>query len=392
VTESSKIISEQGIWWRPETPTEKFSGTIAYSSCGGLTIELLGSLRGVEVANRAVERFDIWGLTASGRPISLFDAFQVKTTLFTAGLGHCQVKAVCGVVGGHYRRQDAILVDSVDVDFENLTTWSGLSGVVQKLNTDDHSMDIHVRARDKVLLADQYGIRVSIEHFVHTSHPVGGLAIRERCVLQLEADTARPFSSYEKIVQSFQSFLSLAVGEPSYPTKIVAKFRESTSQKENQPVSHGREIEIIRSSSRSGSAKEVLFVEMPFTLVDMLNSKVDAFAQFLKVEDQLNPAFELFFPTYFFDLPPPQELLNMAHAIEALHRATIGGQYESDQEYSRGLKQRLLSAIPPELNEDYRTSLKRRLDFLNQFSLKRRLKDLLRSHAELVAQYIGDRD
>ncbi len=104
------------------------------------------------------------------------------------------------------------------------------------------------------------------------------------------------------------------------------------------------------------------------------------------------PVFELFFPTYFFDLPPPQELLNLAHAIEALHRSTIGGQYQSDVEYQTGLQANLLAALPPSIPSDFRASLARRFEFLHQYSMKKRLKDIIRKFEPLISPHIGKRD
>jgi hypothetical protein len=83
---------------------------------------------------------------------------------------------------------------------------------------------------------------------------------------------------------------------------------------------------------------------MLFTLDDIKKVEHSIFARFLDAESRLMPVFDLFFPTYFFPLPPPQELLNAAHAIEALHRATVGGQYQSDEDYASGLKRQLLQA------------------------------------------------
>ena len=87
---------------------------------------------------------------------------------------------------------------------------------------------------------------------------------------------------------------------------------------------------------------------MLFTLDELKRSNCSVFQGFLNAESRLEPVFDLFFPTYFFELPPPQELLNMAHAIEAFHRTTIGGQYQSDEEYESGLK-KLLSETLREL-------------------------------------------
>jgi ApeA N-terminal domain 1 len=165
---------------------------------------------------------------------------------------------------------------------------------------------------------------------------------------------------------------------------------DKTAECSGKPI--WREVEIIRASARSSACDEVRPEAMLFTLPDLQEEQRGVFARFLQAEALLQPVFELFFPAYFFDLPPPQELLNMAHALEAFHRATVGGQYQTDEDYEAGLKQILINAIPSDLAPDFRASLKRKMDFLHQFSLKRRLKDILRRFASSVTPFLGDRD
>src|SRR5205085_11828188 len=133
--------------------------------------------------------------------------------------------------------------------------------------------------------------------------------------------------------------------------------------------------------------------QMLFSLGDLAPNPNAVVEAFLNAEQRLTSVFDLFFPTYFFpDMPPPQVFLNLAHAIEAFHRVTIGGQYQTDEHYRAGLQQILHHAIPDDIAKDFRESLQNKLRFLHEYSLRKRLKDVLRRFEGLLNRYIGAND
>src|SRR6266581_2206331 len=107
--------SQQGFWWRPESPETKLVGTAVYGPCEGITLELVGSLTPLENIARLPQRFDVWGLTVKGKPITLFRAYQANTTTHLPGYPTSRVEAVQGIIGGHYRQREDVLVHTVDI-------------------------------------------------------------------------------------------------------------------------------------------------------------------------------------------------------------------------------------------------------------------------------------
>jgi hypothetical protein len=132
---------------------------------------------------------------------------------------------------------------------------------------------------------------------------------------------------------------------------------------------------------------------MLFTLRDIEPQPAKTFERFLTVQEKLKPVFDLFFPTYFFpDMPPPQQFLNLTHAIEAFHRVTVGGQYQTDLQYENGLKRKFQEVIPADLPQEFQQSLGTKLKFLHEYSLRKRLRDILRRFESLTSAYIAKRD
>jgi hypothetical protein len=69
------------------------------------------------------------------------------------------------------------------------------------------------------------------------------------------------------------------------------------------------------------------------------------------------------------------------------------GRYMSDDSYRAGLRRVLSGAIPkddPTIGKDFRASLDRRLDYLHEFSLRKRLKEIALRHRAVLEDLIGD--
>src|SRR5207247_4995939 len=84
---------------------------------------------------------------------------------------------------------------------------------------------------------------------------------------------------------------------------------------------------------------ELLAMEMPFTLAVLQPRPADVVHTYLDKYAKLVPVCELYFSTlYNQDMPTRQRFLSLAHAVEAYHRAFIGGKYMPDEDYERDLK------------------------------------------------------
>jgi len=70
--------------------------------------------------------------------------------------------------------------------------------------------------------------------------------------------------------------------------------------------------------------------------------------------------------------------LSLMQALESFHRATKGGKYLSDKSW-KPYKEKLVNEIPVELDSGHRESLKNRIKYGNEYSLKKRLGELLRT-------------
>jgi hypothetical protein len=213
--------------------------------------------------------------------------------------------------------------------------------------------------------------------------------IDEDCLLVIEADQMQPYTVFEKYIQMFQRFLCLAVQRPIYPFHTLGSLDKPERIVNGEPIF--RDFLIIRKLLIPNSS-QLMPQDQLFTLHEIGSSPVDTFGRFAARQEQLDAPLDLYFSTIYKEsLLPRVEFLTLAQSLEAYHRTTMSGKYMDDTTYHDGLRKRLWESITtsPEINADFRASLNKQLDYLHEFSLRRRLMDLAKKHAAVLEAFIG---
>lgn len=98
---------------------------------------------------------------------------------------------------------------------------------------------------------------------------------------------------------------------------------------------------------------------------------------------------ELFFNSVADDrLHPRLRFLQLAQAVESYHRLKFGGKFETDATFEIGLHQVMLAALPQGLPSDYRSAIRSKLRYLNEYSLRKRIKNLVHDFPLIEARFI----
>src|SRR5437870_5645114 len=382
--------TDQGFWWLPSSPETQLVGTITFAPRSGLKLDLVGSLIAVEKTPVSWGNFNVWGITVRGKPVSLIKAYQSSLQTHMPGSPTSRIEASRGIIGGHYQSIEDVAVHTLNVEFDYLTAWAGQTGISQVHDNQNKSSQIVVAPPSSIALGDFNGIQIELVPWVNHSFSREKVTLQDRCGLRLKSEHARSFLDFEPLISSFRTLLTFAVGEPAHTGRVVGHTEDKITEIQGSPL--WREVEIIRELKVLSTKRKIQSENMLFTLRDSLPTPASASDRFRGTEQKLKAVFDLFFPTYFYpDMAPPQQFLNLVHATEAFHRATVGGQYQDDQQYENGLKKRLQKALPADLPEEFRQSLDTKFKFLHQYSLRKRLRDILRKFESLVAPYIPDR-
>jgi hypothetical protein len=379
---------EKGFWWLPDDPDNKLSGTITYGPQSGMELDLVGSLRGGENPARPSSSFVVWGETVRSVPITLFHAFETNIHTHRPGLPTSKIETYQGVVGGHYRNLDDVRIHTLEIDFDYLTAWAGQTGLIQTFDEKTKNSQITIEPPPKINLGKADDVQVDIVPVISQSHSSGEIVLREHSEFQLRTDSPKPYSHFESVAAKLRTFLTFAAGESAYPIRVKGLTDTKDTEIDGNPI--WQEIEIIREINLPAAKREIRPERMIFTLEDLRTESGPTLEKFLIAEQRLRLVFQSFFLPYFFsNIPIPLQFLNHVHTLEALHRTTIGGKYESGAEFQKFLK-KITASIPENLTAEFRSSLEARLNNLDRFSFRKRLRDVVHKFEELVTPFISD--
>jgi ApeA N-terminal domain 1 len=161
------------------------------------------------------------------------------------------------------------------------------------------------------------------------------------------------------------SLLSFIAGAPMFPDLILAQ------------LSDGRELSILVALN-SKTMCTFTHVHEFFLLRDSLGNDFNAiiekwFSLRKKIESPMQLALGIFSsPNLWLHV----EFISLMQALEGLHRALMSGQYMPESEYAR-VAAKLTDAIPKSVASDHQEALKGRIKYGSEYSLRKRLKDLV---------------
>ena len=124
-----------------------------------------------------------------------------------------------------------------------------------------------------------------------------------------------------------------------------------------------------------------------------ISGRFDSFLRnwFEKV-DLLEPIYDLYFGTLYNPrMYSEQKFLSLVQAIESFHQRIHGGEYMSVEEYEP-VYDALVNAIPDWVSSDLKYRLKEYLKYGREFSLRKRMKDIIYIYQANTDRFIGNKN
>lgn len=206
---------------------------------------------------------------------------------------------------------------------------------------------------------------------------------KSKAYLKIVPNNKEHFKWFWSAIYNLCNFLTLLIGDTTYIISVKAYGDEI----EINPEQKTKEmIEVYFTQKKPGLNDGIHPFEMiiPFPRISDKIEKVLSL-WFSKAEN-LRSVYDLFFGTFY---NPGMHLefhfLSLIQAIESYHRVTKGGKYLNDgcwQPY----RKILTDHIPVELDSGHRESLKSRIKYGNEYSLRKRLGELLSTIDEKSSQ------
>lgn len=386
----------KGIWWLPDKPEKQISGTLRFSPKEGAILDLIGSFKDIEDMHKdkMLEPEIILGIFSNGKNITLHKCFETKSNISFPGFSTSSFYANVVFVGAHFQKKEDIKFKKLSIHYSLLDEWVNISGFDIQPFSDKKEVVIKYKLPEPIQANISGGCKVFID--IRASGPSLSFVqkeatIKQRTEIKIETSEDKPFEDYRRNMYHIRNFLSLGIMEAVYPLAIegIAEVnKEIIKDKAYYPP-----VEIFYELPDTPKVpKRLLPFDMLFTFKDISDRFETFLGNWFKKADLLEPVYALYFATLYNPrMYLEHRFLSLTQAIESFHQRIYGGEYSSDEEY-KPVYDALVSAIPGWVKRGLRKSLENKLEHGNEFSLRKRLKEIFDKYQEILNGFIENKN
>jgi len=379
-----------GRWWDPRTPETKLPGELKFSDKDEPFLILLDNAQ--EITEPSINNSPIMhGYTTDGTKVTLTDCTSLGLSgSFGSSPKSLRIEARAAFIGCHFESKENICLRGLEVIFDGEDTWARYAGF-------NHKWDQMENGWRKFNLEYEFPptLTASVGDYTIKAEPLFDVnresmfkySLCQTIHFRIEAEEQKPFDELYDVYWKLRNFLSFASAYAINPLS----FRGATRTTE---WTKGLDYEIsIRRDVRRVIANEIRHpAEALFTLRDVLSYFETCIQAWFNNAEELEPVHNLFFGTvYKKGMYLESQLLQAAHALEVLHRRQSSRSvYLEEEEF-----QDFLGSLHQTLNDHGITdgpkdSFKTKMKYMNEYSLRKRIRELLKELNGLLSEIIPD--
>jgi hypothetical protein len=386
-----------GRWWLPNHPQLKekvFRGKLSWDPHSGATLETdsLEDEMAILLSQSLGAEFLIQGQLDSIPCITMEHAMLSSATPPIFGAGRATFSANRMVQGNDLLwNLDETELLSLSCELSGLADWMG--GTTIKFDRGEKG-ETHVEcsAYSAEDFATVDGLRLKVSRWNRPHYRKDGFSVSDAFSIELGSDTPFTFRKAVALASEFKDFLTLALDRAVIFEAIRCRLADNGEKRPNgTPVYRNIEVfTTIDAFVETVAKREANAHQIPFRM-NPIGRSATAFGRFHEIYCASRMALDFFFSHYYASGSfVNQQFADMVYGLEGLHRGLRGGTFTDQQDYDSEVLPKLVAAIPKGIDASLRTALKKRLEYGNEFSLRRRLKDLARFHDGYARPVLGN--
>lgn len=413
----------KGVWRFPQSPNHIIAGILKFDPVEGGRLDTVGetffeesiNLFAVEDTSNSAIRivpqnivFDtIWGYTDKGDAVTLHRCRKIGENMAIGYVGASYSVEVI-FIGCHFEREEDITFESISINYSNLEQWLGITGFSGGFNRSPKGKYLD----GQILYAQPERFEIKVNNYIiafdHSFQIAGDrfvdIRTKQFSFIEIVPDYPAQYNDYQTDVMYFlRNFLSLGVGGAVIPLAVTGKSKTYTqedtgeydedSSQEEKTFRYVKIFYVAKGASLK-SDKAIERFNMMFGYSDIDDDFQVYLQKWFNLSEKIRVVFDLYFSIFY--IAPTYinlELLTLAQVLEAYHREIYGGTYMDDKDYE-GVRQILNAAIPADLAESHRASLKNKIKYGNAYSLRKRIEQIcntvLSPYEKTVKTLVGD--
>ncbi|WP_157867497.1 HEPN domain-containing protein [Gloeothece citriformis] len=413
-------FESDGYWWLPGQENVKVPGKFIYNSEQGLILDLndafycFAKLLSWEPSIFPQgETQIILGLLNDGKPITLYQCYgrTIKEGWGGNLIHHIRFNPNFALIGVFFEnKEDDKKIKLFKAQLSYLEDWVDISGLIANLQNDNEEIIISYKKPSTINLGTVNNLKLDIGF-----SPVEPLTmfylkndfqaqIKQITYFKIENRSLKSLEDCLKILINFCEFISFTVKTPVEILSLIGKVDVQNAENENQEKSVRIFVNRRINNNYYQNRMNIHPLSMLFTYHEVKDEIENIFKKWLLIKDNLKIICELLFINiYTPQLYLEYQFINIIQALEAYHSNSSKYQdkYISKNSFKHGIKQQLKNLIeryPSQdqdqelgISDEFKKVLINKLDFLNSFTLKSRLFDLVKRVSPLLPdQFIGD--
>lgn len=360
-----------GHWWLPEKPQNRVAGKLT-SHLGNLELKLLGRFEGVDINARNTVLPVIHGV-GDATNFTLWRSVQESPSFKAPGSLEQTFSKMRIVAGGHFNTEADTLFSGVTFEAPQIGPWLQKLPVKRKMQEANVSYELS-QFRTCLFKSEINGNTIEFGANIQTrDEQYASYGFDVMPVASIDFASPKICSESMEHVEALADLLTILVGEDVEQRAI--RFRISG---ENSSFPFIYEFR---------PPKDVKLIDEHDVLVPrrLLDGSLKAvFEKWTEDRKRLSDSVALLCDVLDRERPASHvQLLLLAQSLEAFHRNVVGGEYLPKEDYEPARKA-LEDAIPDFIQRDHRESLKARLKYGYQLSLRKRLVELFEPMKDTV--------
>lgn len=394
MTKLNELEGEKGYWWFPDAPEYRFAGRLNIDQSDHIFLEITEKKERPDRERNFNEYPLIYGETVTGKKISLLSCLETGSGWAMTGIQTRKIE-IGSVAEGALIPSDSSKAKfrSASALWPNLMKWFGVCGLSTHWDkSGSYSVDISYRPPDALVFNLDQDLSITI-NFTLDSHPYASsgseLNLHEVAWLTLSSSDPQDLDYFLDKMRTLREFFSIAMSE--YCNWESLSFE---SNFEKRRLSDNAEHFVFLNlylrehyEQREGDMPHPR--KFLFSYGDVSGNFEKIIKSWFDKSKEMTPIKSLYFSSlYGYQKYIESDFLSFAQSVEVYHRRFRGGQYLSNEEYEKIILQPLLGVLPSSLKRDVRDVFKSKLGYLNEYSLRQRLKELFRENENIFTKLI----
>lgn len=373
-----------GRWWKADSPSKVFYGKLQCTPSENrlvledYQIDMFQEMSTIN--NTSLKRVEIiLGETIDNKPITLLDCIEKSVTV--SGFRNKKTSYYVSLIflGNHYIKPEDIVFTKCYVSFTNLDEWANISGFKFKTNKNFSKYSIIYKRPKSILLYSSKKVQIRITYDV--KYPTKNIVQKEATIAQaiaLEFKYPAQVKLHEimQSIQVIQDLLSFSLQTAVFRTR-VRLYNEELIKKTPRALFNPTEL-VSLSNPFNLEEKNPTPFDMLLTLGHFYPNQKNYLKKWFKLYYNIQPTLQFYFTRYYNPrMYLEYQFLNIIQVIEGYHRIRLGGRYIPNGRYHKTIGKEILNSIPKSMDKDFRESLKSKIYYGNEYSLRKRLKELI---------------